>query len=37
MFGLNKNDSINQSIKYIARFLVKSIEKKKNIIGLKGS
>ena len=37
MFGLNKKDSVNQSIKYIARFLVKNIEKSKNIIGITGS
>ena len=37
MFGLNKNDSVNQSIKYIARFLVKNLEKTKNVIGITGS
>lgn len=37
IFGLNKNDSVNQSIKYIARFLVKSLEKSNNIFGFTGS
>lgn len=37
MFGLNEKNSVDQSIKYIARFLVKNLEMSKNVIGFTGS
>lgn len=37
MIGSNINSSVDQSIKYVARFLVKHLDRSKNIIGITGS